>query len=89
MKRLGLRRKISLFDLANTVMVILITLIVAYPLYFCVIASLSNPKEVAAGNTLLWIKGFTLDAYKLILEEEQLWIGYRNTIIYILSIIII
>ncbi|MGN0323182.1 MAG: carbohydrate ABC transporter permease, partial [Oliverpabstia sp.] len=82
MKRLGTRKRISVFDSVNTLLVILITFIVAYPLYFCVIASLSNPTEVAAGNTLLWIKEFTLDAYKLILKEKQLWIGYRNTIIY-------
>lgn len=81
-KRLGTRKRISVFDAVNTLLVILITFVVAYPLYFCVIASLSNPTEVAAGNTLFWIKGFTLDAYKLILEEERLWIGYRNTIIY-------
>jgi putative aldouronate transport system permease protein len=88
MKRLGRRKRISVFDAVNTLLVILITFIVAYPLYFCVIASLSNPKEVAAGNTLFWIKGFTLDAYKLILEEDQLWIGYRNTIIYTIGAVL-
>lgn len=82
MKRTLRRRKFSAFDFVNTLLVILITVIVAYPLYFCVIASFSEPKEVAAGNTLLFIKGFTLDAFQLILKEERLWIGYRNTIIY-------
>lgn len=76
------KKKISLFDIVNTALVILITFIVLYPLYFCVIASFSSPTEVAAGNTLLWIKGFTLECYKLIIEEDQLWIGYRNTIFY-------
>ena len=31
---------------------------------------------------IVWIKGFTLDAYKNILKEKQIWTGYRNTIIY-------
>lgn len=72
----------SLFDWVNSILVILITLVVIYPLYFCVIASFSDPTQVSAGRTLLWIKDFTLDAYKNILKESKLWVGYRNTIIY-------
>ena len=34
------------------------------------------------GNTLLWIKDFTLEAYSYVFEEKQIWVGYRNTIIY-------
>lgn len=80
----GRLKKFTFFDIAVTFLVILITFIVAYPLYFCITASFSNPTEVALGNTLLWVKQFTLDAYKLLLKEEQLWIGYRNTIFYTL-----
>lgn len=75
-------KRLTLFDVVNVLLVILITAIIAYPLYFCVIASFSDPTEVAAGHTLVWIKDFTLDAYKLVLKEDQLWVGYRNTIIY-------
>lgn len=75
-------KRLTLFDVVNVLLVVLITAIIAYPLYFCVIASFSNPAEVAAGHTLAWIKDFTLDAYKLVLKEDQLWVGYRNTIIY-------
>ena len=74
----------SLFDVINTILVVLITLVIIYPLYFCVIASFSDPTQVSAGRTLLWVKDFTLDAYKNILKETKLWIGYRNTIIYTL-----
>ncbi len=76
------QRRMSPFDVVNALLVILITVVVAYPLYFCVIASFSDPTEVASGNTLLFIKDFTVDAYKLILKEDRLWVGYRNTIIY-------
>lgn len=72
----------STFDFINVLLVILITVIIAYPLYFCVIASVSDPTEVNQGHTLLWIKGFDLTGYKRILKEEQVWIGYRNTIFY-------
>lgn len=78
------KKKTELFDVVNTSLVVLITLIVIYPLYFSVIASFSGPKQVALGNTLLWVKDFTTEAYRYVLEEEQLWIGYRNSIIYLI-----
>ena len=75
-------KKITLFDLVNTVLVLLITIIVLYPLYFCVIASFSAPDQVALGNTMFTIKDFSVEAYTNVLREKQIWVGYRNTIIY-------
>ncbi|MHC1748605.1 MAG: carbohydrate ABC transporter permease [Cellulosilyticaceae bacterium] len=62
-----------------TTIVLLITL---YPIYFVVIASFSDPNAVASGTVWLTIKGFTLDGYKELLKHNEIWIGYRNTIIY-------
>ena len=76
------RDPITFFDVIVTVVVLLITILTIYPLYFVVIASFSSPTEVASGNTLLWFKGFTLDHYKYVFQEKALWVGYRNTIIY-------
>ncbi len=75
-------KRITLFDVVNTSLVVLLTLLIIYPLYFCVIASFSDPTQVAAGRTLVWIRDFTTDAYRNILKESKLWMGYRNTIIY-------
>lgn len=74
--------KLTVFDIVNTLLVLLITFLIAYPLYFCIIASFSNPNAVAEGKTLLWIKDFTIEAYKYVFKEERLWMGYRNTIFY-------
>ena len=79
--RIG-KKKIELFDVVNVSLVIATTLLILYPLYFCVIASFSAPSEIALGNVVMWIKGFTLDSYKYMFQESQLWVGYRNTIIY-------
>ena len=76
------KKRIELFDVVNVGLVVAITIAVLYPLYFCVIASFSKPSEIALGNVVTWIKGFTLDSYKYMLRESQLWVGYRNTIIY-------
>ena len=76
------RKRIETFDIVNTAFVIVITILFLYPLYFCIVASFSAPSEVMAGNTIFWFKGFNIDNYKHAFQEEQLWVGYRNTIIY-------
>ena len=76
------KKKISLFDFVNITLVLLITIIVLYPLYYCIIASFSDPEQVSLGNTIFMIKGFSTEAYRNVLKEDQIWVGYRNTIIY-------
>lgn len=76
------KRKKELFDVINSFLVVLITFVVTYPLYFCVIASFSEPAQVSVGNTLLWVKDFTLEIYQSIFKNETIWVGYRNSIMY-------
>lgn len=59
-------------------------LVVAYPMYFTILASLSDPLETARGNVVLLPKGFTLEAYQEVFKEKQVWVGYLNTIYYTL-----
>lgn len=70
------------FNIALYTVSILILLITLYPLYFIVIASFSNPTEVANGKVWLWPSQFTLDGYKEILRHGAIWTGYGNTILY-------
>ena len=62
----------------------IILLAIAYPLYFIIIASFSNPSEVANCNVWLWPSQFTLDGYKELLRHDDIWTGYLNTILYTL-----
>ena len=59
-------------------------LVVAYPLYFIVIASVSDPTAVYAGRVVLWPASFTLEGYRRILDYASFFTGYRNTILYTL-----
>ncbi len=65
----------------NAILAILLVS-VAYPLYFVVIASFSNPTLVGSGQVILIPKGLNLEAYKKVMEYKALWQGYINTIIY-------
>lgn len=72
------------FDRLNKLFVILITLIIIYPLIFVVSASISNPAAVASGKVWLWPVDITLRGYQMVFKNHDIWIGYRNTIVYTL-----
>lgn len=68
---------------AITFVILLILLIVIiYPLWFVVMASLSDAQYVNNGTILLYPKGFTLLGYERTLQDPNIWSGYGNTIIY-------
>lgn len=56
-------------------------LIVAYPLYFVIIASISSPAAVNTGKVLFSPLGITIEGYKFVLQNDEIWSGYMNTII--------
>ena len=66
------------------ILVTIITLVLTYPLYFCIVASFSDPNAVVLGDTILWFKGFTTEAYQTILKNESLLTGYKNSFIYMI-----
>lgn len=75
-------RQDFLFNLFNYVVIIILTLIVLYPVIYVVSASFSNPDRIASGDVWLLPVETTLISYKRLLMYENVWIGYRNTILY-------
>ena len=71
-----------IIDTGITVTSLLILVIVLVPLLFVLAASFSDPDLVLKGKVLLWPKGFTLNAYSMVFENEDIWRGYRNTLLY-------
>lgn len=61
---------------------VLTLIVILYPLYFVVIASISNPDLTYSGEVWLWPKDVNVEAYKELLLEKRVWVGYRNTILY-------
>lgn len=80
MRRFG--REDAIFNLFVASFLSLIVLIVAYPLFFVVIASISHPQSVVTGEVLLLPKGFHLGGYEKIFGNAELRRGYVNTILY-------
>ena len=79
---MGKLKSDKVFTTVNYTLLAILTLIILYPLYFTVIASISEPYEVVSGNVVLWPKGFTLESYAQIFRNEEIWTGFRNSILY-------
>lgn len=73
-----------IFDVANMLILAVLCLVILYPLYFVVIASVSDPNMVNKGQIFLFPKGITTLGYTKLLQDKTIWIGYRNTILYTL-----
>ncbi|MFE4078168.1 carbohydrate ABC transporter permease [Paenarthrobacter sp. YIM B13468] len=69
-------------DIIIGILIVLILLAVMYPLWFIIIASFSDPRSVATGQVTLLPQGLGWGGYELILADERIWTGYRNTLIY-------
>lgn len=76
----GLSDKASDVILVSILSVVL--LIVAYPLYYVLIASFSDPYDVYAGKTFLLPSGFTFDGYKAVFADPNIVSGFLNSVKY-------
>ena len=70
------------FSVFNYTVLGILFFIVAYPLYFVVIASFSDPTAVAMGNVKFLPVKPTLVGYQEILKNNEIWLGYKNSLFY-------
>lgn len=76
----GLSDKMSDFILVT--MCAIVMLVVAYPLYYVLVASISDPYDVYAGKTFLMPSQFTLKGYESVFADQRIFSGYMNSIKY-------
>ena len=72
----------KLFYSISYAFVILLTLIVLYPLIFIVSASFSSANAVSSGRVVLFPVEPGIMGYQRVFENERVWTGYANTILY-------
>ena len=72
----------KIFDAVNVILLTLITFIMFYPLYFTILASISDIKQVNLGRVFFVPKGFNLKSYVNVFSDTTIWRGYKNSIIY-------
>ena len=72
----------------NTILIALmfaVLVICAYPIYFVIVASVSDSSVVNSGQLLLWPSGFHLSGYQFAFRDYRITTGYSNTLLYTLA----
>jgi putative aldouronate transport system permease protein len=67
------------FELFVWLMGLLVFVVTLYPLWFVVIASLSEPGLVSNGKVWLFPKGLNIDGFLKVFQDNRIWTGYRTT----------
>ena len=81
-KHLKRTRGDVIYDTVIFIILTIIFLLVAYPLYFVIISSFSDPIKVAAGKVVWKPEGFTLDGYKEVFKTKTVVRGFLNSLLY-------
>ncbi len=71
-----------IFNIFNLIFWLIVLFITLYPLWLIIIASVSDPDAVLAGEVIWWPKGFSLMGYEAVFQYKELWSSYLNSVIY-------
>lgn len=63
---------------------ILLAIVIIYPLYYIVIASISDPDAVMTGDVWLYPVKITFSGYAQLFQRDDIWRSYFNTLVYTL-----
>ncbi len=72
----------KVFNILNLAFMIVLCALIVYPLYFVVIASVSDPNAVYEGKVIWLPHDASFDGYNELFKDTSIWNGYLNTIIY-------
>ncbi|WP_394923321.1 carbohydrate ABC transporter permease [uncultured Robinsoniella sp.] len=70
------------FDISLFIILTIILIIVAYPLYFIIISSISDPKAVASGMVSFLPVGINFAGYREVFKNALVVSGFINAIVY-------
>lgn len=81
-RRIGRCRSDVIYDTILFILLSLVFLVVAYPLYFVIISSVSDPIAVSNGEVTFYPIGFTLDGYREVFKTNTVIRGFLNSLLY-------
>lgn len=75
------RKKMTGFHIVNGILLGLLVVVCILPILHVVALSFSNRLDAVSGNVTFFPKGFTLEAYRYVLEDQQFWASLRVTLL--------
>lgn len=74
------------FQIFNYTLLFAIMFVCVYPILYVLFASFSEPQRLIPHRGLLFAPlGFTVKGYELVLQNKDVYTGYLNTVIYVVS----
>jgi len=73
------------FHVIVAILSVLVFIIIVYPLWFVVIASISNSDLVNQGKVVFWPQDIRFYGFEQIFQDSRILIGYRNTLVYVVG----
>ncbi|HHV12452.1 MAG TPA: carbohydrate ABC transporter permease [Clostridiales bacterium] len=70
------------FDAILVVFMIGISIVMIYPFINVIAISLSSSKMISMGAVTWWPKEFNFKGYEIVFGQSDIWVAYKNTIIY-------
>ena len=77
-------KKITVWSVLKITVLVLISITMIYPFLYMTAVTFSSNFHVLSGKITIFPRGFNIEAYKNIFQNKQIFIGYKNTIIYVL-----
>ena len=71
-----------LFNIIIVALLVVLLIVELYPLYYVLIASISNPQAVNLNEVWLYPKQITFEGYTNIFKNKDIWTGYGNSLFY-------
>lgn len=86
MAKLSKFKKLSgsdkVFVIINNTLLAIVLLLFVYPLTYILSSSFSSADAVIGGRVVLFPVDFSLDGYKAVFQSPSIWLGYKNSFIY-------
>jgi len=77
------RRRIGIFEIINFLLLGIVAFASLFPFIHMLSVAVSSPEFVVRNEVGIWPKGLQWDAISAAISDQRLWVGYRNTLVYV------
>lgn len=81
-KKIKLCASDLVLQIVTTFFLVVVLIITLYPIIYIISCSFSDYIAINAGRVILYPVNFTWSGYEYVFRFKDIWIGYRNTLIY-------
>lgn len=75
------KKRITAFGCVNTVVMLLVSFIMLYPFWYCVVGSLNEGVDYIRGGVYLWPRKWTLANYRAVFMDKSILQAFKVTIL--------